>query len=312
MFKNMKTSTKVFFATAPLILVNIGILVYQFMNMVVSAWNIIPSLVLIFIIAGNVINMLGIKLPGFLSKLSDFGASAPSEKEQNAYRENEDFYAINTSFPTKLSASNIAWKILFLALFIGLTCLFSTLGNNIKYDQVVTGTVIDKYVEGSVDTSVSSDGSVSSSDNRKLVMLVSYEVDGTIYRTEVRDNFSHKRENNFIDLCVKNDGTYVCVYGKLVSFDVMKYASIAFAILTFLGFVFKLPNQYLFMLVLGILGVGIIALFNFADWSNWLLKDFTLFGGCFFTLGIMCILQLILLRIAHTIGIRRDSNYKLS
>ena len=69
MFKNMKTSTKVFFATAPLILVNIGILVYQFMNMVVSAWNIIPSLVLIFIIAGNVINMLGIKLPGFLSKL---------------------------------------------------------------------------------------------------------------------------------------------------------------------------------------------------------------------------------------------------
>jgi hypothetical protein len=189
--------------------------------------------------------------------------------------------------------------------------LFSTLGNNIKYDQVVTGTIVEKRVEGDVYTEYSSDGATTT-DNRVLVMTVSYEVDGTIYRAEVRDSFSHKRENNFIDLCVNNDGTYVCVYGKLVSLNVMKYASIAFAILTFLGFVFKLPNQYLVVLVFGIFGVGIIALFNFADWSNWLLKDFTLFGGCFFTIGIMCILQLILLRIAHTIGIRRDSNYKLS
>ena len=311
MFKNMKASTKVFLMTAPLALVNIAVLIYQFVHLVISPWNIIPTLLLIFILVGNIINMLGIKLPGRLASLSQFGAPAPSDAEQNAYRENEDFYAINTSFPTKLTVKNIIWKTLFLAIFIGLTCLFSVLGANIQYDQVVTGTIIEKRVEGEVYTEYTDDGTTTH-DNRVLVMTVSYTVGEDIYRTEVRDNFSHSRDNNFIKLCVNNDGTYVCPYDKVQSFRIMRYASIVFAIITFLGFVFKLPNQYLALLVIGVVGVGIICLFNSADWGSWLLKDFTLFGGCFVTLCTMSIIQLILLRIMHSIGIRRDGNFKLS
>ena len=312
MLKKMKTSTKVFLATVPLAFINVAILVYQFSNLVISPWNIIPTVLIVLIMVGNIINMLGIKLSGAMANLSQFGAPAPSDKEQNALRDNEDFYAINTSFPTRLTMASILWKTLFLIIFIVLTCFFAYKGSSIKYDQVVTGTVIEKHVMGSVETDVSSSGEVVSSDNRSLLMVVSYEVDGKMYKAEVRDQFSHNRRSAVIDLCVNNDGSFVCAYGKVVSFKIMAVASVVFAILTFLGFVFKLPNQYLVLLVMGILGVGIIAMFNFADWSNWLLKDFTLFGGCFVTLCVMCMIQLIALRIIHTIGRKRDSNFKLS
>ena len=310
MFKNAPVSTKVFIVTAGLCLINVAIFVYQVFNLVISPWNIIPTVLVVFIILGNLKNMLSHKVKNGEEAPSQFGAP-PTNNTNRGLSDNEDFCAINTSFPTKLTIKSILWKTLFLAIFIGLTCLFSVLGNAIKYDQVVTGTIIEKSVEGEIYTEYDSDGSTTV-DNRYMVLLVSYEVDGVIYRSELTDKTSVNRKGNFIDVCVLDDGELVCAYDKVVSYKIMQWASVFFALLTFLGFVFKLPNQYLVMLVLMCVGVGITCLFNATDWSNWLLKDFTSFGGCFFTLGLMCYVQLVLLRIIFTLGRKRDSNYTLS
>ena len=58
----------------------------------------------------------------------------------------------------------------------------------------------------------------------------------------------------------------------------MSCACLVLAILTFLGFVFRLPNVDLVMHVIGFVGIGVIALMNSFNWGDWLLKDFTAFG----------------------------------
>ena len=311
MLKNIPISTKVFIATAGLCLVNVGVFVYQVFNLVISPWNIIPTVLVCLIVFGNAKNMLSSKVRKGEAPPSQFGAPPQlgnANVQGASNRENEDFYLINTSFPNKLTFKSIVWKTLFLAIFIGLTCLFAVLGNSVKYDQAVTGTIIEKRVEGEVYTEYDDDGATTT-DNRYLVMMVSYEVDGTIYRNELIDKGSTSRKGNFIEVCVTNDGELVCAYDSLLSKKIMMYSCLILAVLTFLGFVFKLPNQYLVMLVFMLLGIGVTCLFNAANWADWLLKDFTLFGGCFFTLGVMCYLQLVLLRIIHTIGKRRDPNF---
>lgn len=312
MEKKNNILTKVFLATTPLALVNIGILVYQFSHLVISPWNIIPTLILLFIVLGNVINMMGFRPKGrFGSFLTQFGAPPSETSQEPQLGENDAFVALNSTFPKKLTLKNIILKTLFMAIFIALTCLFSFLGSNIKYDQVVTGTVIEKHIEGEVYTEYDN-GESTTTDNRVLVMTVSYTVGEDMYRTEIVDKFSITRDSSFIDLCVNNDGTYVCPYDKVMSYKIMTIAALVFAVLTFLGFVFKLPNVYLAILVIGVVGMGIICLFNSANWAGWLLKDFTLFGGCFVTLCAMVMIELILIRIIYAIGSKRDSNFKIS
>ena len=315
MLKNMPVSTKVFIATAAICIINIVVFVYQVFNLVISPWNIVPTLLVVLIVFGNAKNMLSSKVRKGEVPPSQFGAPpqlANANDSSGTNDPNEDFFLINTSFPKKLTIKSILWKTIFVAIFIGLTCLFSVLSNGIKYDQVVTGTIIQKTVEGDVYTDYDSEGNATTTDNRYLVLLVSYEVDGVIYRDELVDKGSTTRKGNFIDVCVTNDGELVCSRDKLTTYQVMVWTCIILTVLTILGFVFKLPNQYLVMLVFIFFGVGITCLFNNNNWASWLLKDFTLFGGCFFTLGVMCYLQLVLLRIIHTIGKRRDLNYKIS
>ena len=310
MFKKLPISTKIFIISSALCLINVALFVYQAFNLVISPWNIVPTVLVVFIIVGNIKNMTSEKVKSGEKMPSQFGAP-PVTDNNRTLSENEDFYAINTSFPTKLTMKSILWKALFLAIFIGLTCLFSVLGNAIKYDQVVTGTIIEKSVEGEIYTEYDSDGSTTV-DNRYMVYLVSYEVDGVIYRSELVDKTSVTRKGNLINVCVNDDGELVCAYDKVVSYKIMVYTCISLAVLTFLGFVFKLPNQYLVMLVLMLVGVGIICFLNSTNWAGWLLKDFTLFGGCFFTLGFMCYIQILLMRIIFTIGKHRDSNFTIS
>ena len=309
MFKNAPASTKIFVVTSLICLVNVGLFVYQVFNLVISPWNIIPTVLVVLIIGGNMKNMLNHQVKSGQKPASQFGA--PPQTANASGAANEDFYAINTSFPSKLTIKSVMWKALFLAIFIALTCLFSFMYNSVKFDQIVTGTIIEKRVEGDVYTEYDDDG-VTTTDNRYLVMLVSYEVDGVIYRSELTDGGSTSRKGNFIDVCVNNDGELVCAYDTIVAKKVMVYACIILAVLTFLGFVFKLPNQYLFMLGLMFVGIGIICLLNAGNMSAWLLKDFTLFGGCFFTLGAMCYIQLVLCRVVYAIGKKKDPNYIFS
>ena len=66
------------------------------------------------------------------------------------------------------------------------------------------------------------------------------------------------------------------------------------------------------MLVLMALGFGVISLFNSTYWAGWLLKDFTSFGACFLVLGFMGYIQMVIMRMVHTIGKRRNPNYTIS
>lgn len=310
MFKNMSVSTKVFIITSILCLANIGIFIYQVANFKISPWNIIPTILIVLIIGGNLKNMLSSRVKSGEVAPSEFGAPSSSENNQKRDVKNEDFYAINTSFPSKLSKSNIIVKIVFVIIFGILSVVFYNCGNKI-YDHVVQGHIVATSVEGEVFEEVGQDG-YSSTDTRKLVMFVTYEFDGESFKIEIVDSFSHSRDNDKISLCVKNNGDFICVYDNLVSYNIMFYTSLVLIIVTILGFVFKSPNQYLIMNILIFLGMGMICLFNSYNWSFWLLKDFTLFGGCFFILGLICNIQIFLLRIIFRWCRRRDPNYILN
>jgi len=295
---NIKTSTKIFLCTAILIIANIIIFAHQVMNHVFTAWNIVPTIIIVMVIIINI-------------KVMFWGGFKQENERARKEGYNEDFYALNTSFPSSLTKVNILVKIVFIILFVILTILFGALNNNYKYDQVVQGRIVRVSDEGSTDIIISDDG-VETKENRKLVLDVEYKVNGKSYSVVVVDSFSSKRDIGFIDLCVQSNGDFVCVKDNLISYQIMFYACIVLSVLTLLGFVFKLPNQYLVMLVFIFVGIGIVCLFNSFHWSEWLLNDFTVLGACFLTMGIMYYIQMVLMRIVFTIGRRKDYNYMIS
>jgi len=310
MLKNISVSIKVFIITSILCLTNIGIYIYQVINFKISSWNTIPTILIVLIIAGNLKNMLSSKVKRGEVAPSQFGAPPSSENKQKRNVKNEDFYALNTSFPSKLSKTNIIVKIVFVIIFGILSVVFYNCGNK-TYDYLVQGQIVTTSVEGGVYEDVGHDGNIYT-DTRKLEMLVTYEFNGETFEIVIVDAFSNSRDSDKISLCVKNNGDYICVYDNLISYNIMFYTSIILIILTILGFVFKSPNQYLIMNILMFLGMGTICLFNSYDWSFWLLKDFTLFGGCFFILGLICNIQFFLLRIIFKWCRRRDPDYILN
>lgn len=294
MLSNLTTSAKVFLVTSLICLVNVAIFIYQVLNLKISPWNVIPTILVGMIVIGNIKTMVQ-------NKPLDKDTTNKTKKHniKNA-DDNEDFYAINTSFPSKLTTNNIIVKLVFIGIFVALALLFNTLGSTNQYDLVVKGLIKETYVGGDVYTEIY-DGEATTTDTRYLILVVDYEHDGHVYEIEVEDHFSHSRDSDIIELCIKDNGKFVCVYDNIVTFQIMYYACIILTILTALGFMFRLPNVYLVMLVLIFVGLGVICMFNSFYWAGWLLKDFTLFGGCFFILGVMCYIQMILLRIIHSL-----------
>ena len=311
MFKNLSISAKVTIISCTLCLVNIAWLIYQLFNLVVSVWNIGMTMIVVFILFGNIKNMTSEKVKSGEESPSPFGVTVSDNKRVPP--KNEDFYVCNTSFPSKLTIKSIILKVVFLVIFIGLTCLFGVLGNSIKYDQVVTGTIISKTYEGGVNTEYDNDsGEVVTEDNRFEVLLVSYEVNGVIYRSGIAIQTYNTRSGSFMKVCAMNDGEFVCSYGKIVAYKIMFYTCIFLAVLTILGIVFKLPNADLVMLIFMFVGVGLICILNGYNWEGWLLFDINLFCGNFVSLGIICYIQILAHRIIFMIRKRRNPNFTMT
>ena len=194
MLKNISVSTRVFIITSILCLANIGIFIYQVINFKISPWNIIPTILIVLIIGGNLKNMLSSRVKSGEVAPSEFGAPPRSENNQKRDVKNEDFYAINTSFPSRLSKSNIIVKIVFIIIFGILSVVFYNCGNK-AYDHVVQGHIDATSVEGEVYEEWDQEG-YRSTDTRKLVMLVTYEFNGESFKVEIVDSFSHSRDND--------------------------------------------------------------------------------------------------------------------
>ena len=214
MFKKMKVSTKVFIATSLLCLVNIGVFIYQLINLKFSMWAFVPTFLVVMIVVSNIIFMIKNDIKKEVSKALTNNEKLPRNYTQRRISDNEDFYAINTSFPNKLTTKSIVAKIVFVIVFALLALLFNGILSKIDYDMIVTGNIKETYILGSVHIDEYANELVSS-DNRKLVMVVRYEVEGQVNEIEVIDGFSHSRDNGTISLCVKNDGTFVCAYDNI-------------------------------------------------------------------------------------------------
>lgn len=306
MFKKLKVSEKVFLILSLLYLVNIGVFVYQCINLVIDAWNVIPTIIIGYIMYINLKHKFEKHDEEPVNELQPIDKNDNvqlNNEQQKIYKnDNEDFYAFNTSFPKCLTLKSIIVKIVFVIIFIGLTVLFSVLGNNLKYDSVVKGVVVRTVVTGSV-VQVE-DGSFK--DQRKTIMFVNYEFNDELREVEVEAPHIVNMVNKDINLCIDSEGNFKHVYDQVITYDIMFYTCIVLTIFTILGFVFKLPNQYLVMTVIMFLGVGAICLFNSRYWAGALLQPFTVFGGLFLTTGLMAYLLMIVLRTVYLIKQKVD------
>lgn len=305
MFKSLKTSTKVFAITSFFCLINIFLFVCQLIHGNISTWNIVSTILCLAIIGFALGKMLKEDLNNDVYSIEKT-KSKTMEKTQN-----EDFYAINTSFPKKLTKKSIIVKILFLLIFLSGVILFWVFEHSVKYQHVVCGEVVKVAQYGKLNKEDTEDGIVII-DTRYIVLDVEYEFGGKTFEIKIKDSFSHSRTNTNINLCLNDDGEFICVNDNIISYNVMFWVCIILAVLTFLGFIFKLPNQYIFMLVLIFVGIGCICLVNSFNWEQWLIKDFTSFGAMCFTLGIICYTQMVVLRIIYTIQKRKNHEYVLN
>ena len=124
---DMKVSDKVFMIVSILGLFNIGLMVYQFCNFVISIWSIIPTVIVVLVIFGNLKNMLSKKVKNGEVAPSKFGAP-PAEKRK--LEAGVDFYASNTAFPSKLTPKQVLSKIIAIVVCIVLAFMFCGFANN--------------------------------------------------------------------------------------------------------------------------------------------------------------------------------------
>ncbi len=310
--KKLSVTNKVFILTSILALANIALVVYQGANFVLTAWNIIPTLIVLMIFVGNILPMFRKTPLENTIDASSAGTSYVMNENSNKDKvENQDFYAINTSFPTKLTLMSIVVNVVAVILFCVLAFSFNFLKSSMGYDMVVTGNIVHQVLDGETYTEYSVSG-METTESRYLSMVVSYSVNDETFKEEIIDMFANTyRSDRSIDLCVKKDGTLVCAYDKIISYNVMFYTSIVCVVLALLSFILRLPNQYIVLLGIGFVGMGMIALFNINTWCDWLVKDLTTFGACFLNLGFISVVQMIALRITHMVGKRKDPNFKM-
>lgn len=253
----------------PLIL-QISLLIYQFVNKVISIWN-IASTGMIILIFANAIRM--------------------SKNEKKTFQDPDIVTGgttidHDTQAPAKPSKKSIIIKIASCVACIALSILFFNIHSNKSRGlEIVNSTVISQYGETTIETEETDEG-ITQTETDHIEVIVEYEFNGTTKQAKITGGTTHKIHVDELKIYIDQNGKFVSDYGRILVWKIEAIIFLCAAIMLALITIFSLGIEFIAGTIFLFAGLALLFVVGCQFIENLWYNDLSCFMSMFINIGI--------------------------
>ena len=288
-FEKTKVLSPVFYIIAYIIplALQVGFLLFQFKNKIITLWNIFPTAL-----------MIGIFVFVIKGSISDYKTSNNTDSSLDETNFNNNKPQKNYRTNSKVISNKSSKKLIFIQILIMVGAFaFSYLFYNIHSNKVQDLTLIDSEIvsqwgETSVETETKHDGSTTSTQRSYVEVTVEYEFDGEKKEAIISGSTTSKVYVKHLKIYINSDGEFVSDYGRILVWKIESIIFFCFAIFILLILIFKLGTETFAASIFMGVSFAVLALFTCQFAENFLYNDISCFVATFANISIYMLLAM--------------------
>lgn len=273
-------------------LLEILLCVFQYVNGIISIWNIVP---LFMVVAIMYIGFSGIKHD---KRMVNTNIDVIHREAQDM--DSNTIIKVNRVITTK----HLLVSIGVMTLCLGATILFAWMGYDLinEHQNRVVATIVgqDYEVIKDVQHEYDEDENIEETtvkETRINTLFLEYEYNGKKFEEIVKVMGLSKVKTNKIEICLDSEGNFIRTFDSI---KVFYFEAICFGIATVLilfSLIFMMPWEFLAFLAFAVVGMALLGFVNHAYLANTLYNDITAVIGMFFSIGVFGMIGSVLHRI---------------